>query len=105
VPRLLADFERQHLGPLTPCGGMSAEQAVRAIAVVHVELILIHPFREGNGRIARVLADVMAVQAGLGMLDYRTWKQDTEAYIGAIHAGLGGNYAPMEGMVSRAAGL
>jgi cell filamentation protein len=105
VPRLLADFERQHLGPLTPCGGMSAEQAVHAIAVVHVELILIHPFREGNGRIARVLADVMAVQAGLGMLDYRTWKQDTEAYIGAIHAGLGGNYVPMEGMVSRAAGL
>ncbi|KAB7627602.1 Fic/DOC family protein [Alkalilimnicola sp. S0819] len=105
VPRLLADLERQHLGPLTPCAGMSVEQAVHAIAVVHVELILIHPFRERNGRISRVLADVMAVQAGLGMLDFQPWKQNTEGYIGAIHAGLGGDYAPMEGLVSRAAGL
>jgi len=29
-----------------------------------VELILIHPFREGNGRIARFLSVLMALQAG-----------------------------------------
>ena len=48
----------------TPCTGMSENQLTEAIAVVHVELILIHPFREGNGRLSRLLANVMALQAG-----------------------------------------
>ena len=39
---------------------MDEEQLITAIAITHVELILIHPFREGNG----LLADVMAVQGG-----------------------------------------
>lgn len=45
---------------------MSEEQIIEAIAVTHVELILIHPFREGNGRLSRLLADVMAVQGDTG---------------------------------------
>ena len=35
-----------------------------SIAMVHTELLLIHPFRDGNGRLARWLADIMAAQAG-----------------------------------------
>jgi cell filamentation protein len=73
-----------------------------AIAVTHVELILIHPFREGNGRLARLLADVMAVQAGCEPLDYSSWEQHKAAYIGAIHAGLGGDYGPMGQFVTQA---
>ena len=46
---------------------------MRAIAETQVELIPIHPFREGNGRLARLLADVMAVQAGQDPLDYSAW--------------------------------
>ncbi len=34
---------------------------------VHEELVLIHPFREGNGRVARLLSTLMAFQAGLPM--------------------------------------
>ena len=30
---------------------------------------LIHPFREGNGRVGRLLLNVMACQAGIGPLD------------------------------------
>jgi cell filamentation protein len=37
---------------------------IRGLAEIHVEFVLIHPFREGNGRIARLLADVMACLAG-----------------------------------------
>ncbi|TAK86063.1 MAG: hypothetical protein EPO20_09750 [Betaproteobacteria bacterium] len=32
-----------------------------ALAETHVELVLIHPFREGNGRIARALSTLMAL--------------------------------------------
>ena len=70
IPKLLQDFEAECLNVLTPCEGMAKESLVKAIAKVHIEFILIHPFREGNGRLSRLLADVMAVQAGFQPLDY-----------------------------------
>ncbi|MBL0719802.1 Fic family protein [Piscinibacter sp. Jin2] len=70
-----------------------------------MELILIHPFREGNGRLARLLADVMAVQSGHEPLDYSTWEQHKTAYIGAIHAGMAGNYGAMDRWVAAAMGV
>ena len=65
LPKLVKSFEKNHLKKYTPCDGMDFAHLAEAIAVVHVELILIHPFREGNGRLARLLADVMAVQGGV----------------------------------------
>ena len=73
IPRLLEEFEQQCLQQFTPCNDLSPEELVNALAVTHLELILIHPFREGNGRLARLLADAMAVQAGIGPLDYSSW--------------------------------
>jgi len=37
--------------------------------------ILIHPFREGNGRLSRLLYDVLSVLAGKGLLDYSPMMQ------------------------------
>lgn len=104
VPRLLDELDRHVLGQLTPCEGMGEEELAQAIATVHVELILVHPFREGNGRIARFVADVMAYQAGFESLDYTAWDENKEEYIKAIHAGMDRNYVPMERLVSRALG-
>lgn len=87
LPGLLSAFERKCLTTWTPCSDLPPDELVHAIAVTHVELIVIHPFREGNGRLSRLLADVMAVQAGHEPLDYSSWEQDKPAYIGAIHAG------------------
>ena len=102
LPGLLKTFERDVLARWTPCGRLATDEVAHAIAETHVELILIHPFREGNGRLARLLADVMAVQAGCEPLDYSSWEQDKAAYIGAIHAGVGGDYRPMGQFVARA---
>ncbi len=95
ISRLLDDFENRCLAPWTPCHRLSPEDLVRAIAVTHVEFILIHPFREGNGRLSRLLADVMAVQAGQEPLDYSAWESGKSDYIAAIHAGMASNYDPM----------
>lgn len=102
LPDLLSDFERKCLMTLTPCGHLAPDELVHAIAVTHVELIVIHPFREGNGRLSRLLADVMAVQAGHEPLDYSNWEQNKPHYIGAIHAGFSGDYGPMSRFVARA---
>lgn len=104
VPRLLQVFERDCLATRTPCSGMADAALVEAIALCHVELILIHPYREGNGRLARLLADVMAVQAGREPLDYSSWEADNAGYIGAIHSGMACDYRPMQHWVERALG-
>jgi len=102
IPRLLSDFERNFLARWTPCGQLSDTELIEAIAVMHVEFILIHPFREGNGRLSRLLADVMAVQADHAPLDYSEWERRKPDYIAAIHAGFAGNYEPMCAFVREA---
>lgn len=101
IPALLEDYDRRYLARYTPCFGMSRPDLIEAIALTHVEFILIHPFREGNGRIARLLADVMAVQAGLGPLDYSPWEAHRSHYIQAIQMGLLGDYRLMKTWVER----
>ena len=95
LPRLLDEFQRECLNRFTPTHGFQDEVLVEALAVTHVELILIHPFREGNGRLARLLADVMAVQAGAGLLDYSSWDAAREQYFAAIRKGLDKDYSDM----------
>ncbi|MFC7461452.1 Fic/DOC family protein [Hydrogenophaga defluvii] len=102
LPGLLGKFEQKHLARWTPCSRWHVDELVQAIAITHVELIVIHPFREGNGRLSRLLADVMAVQAGREPLDYSSWEQHKPAYIGAIHAGFSGDYGPMSRFVAEA---
>lgn len=102
IPFMLQEFESKFLGVLTPCYLMDEMALVDAIAKVHIEFILVHPFREGNGRISRLLADVMALQANKPQLDYSRWDADKEAYFAAINEGLSCNYDPMKKLVMRA---
>lgn len=101
IPDLLNEFQRQQLDLLTPCRPNSVDELLNALSSVHVELILIHPFREGNGRIARLLCDVMAVQAEIGPLDYKVLDQSPDDYFVAIQAGLGRDFEPMKQLFSR----
>src|SRR3990167_10704570 len=55
IEKLMSDLEKNYLKKYTPCHFSDAELAY-ALGVVHVELIIIHPFREGNGRAARLLS-------------------------------------------------
>ena len=102
IPRLLTAFDRDCLSRFTPCHAMGGDNLADAVAITHVELILIHPFREGNGRLSRLLADVMAVQAGCDPLDYSNWDADKAAYFSAIQQGLVRNYEPMTRLVAEA---
>jgi cell filamentation protein len=97
VLRLMANFEKGPLREFTPCRFVSIDEVVRAIAVVHTELLLIHPFRDGNGRVARLLAVLMALQVELPPLDFGgiRGRRKQEYYL-AVRAGLDHNYEPME---------
>jgi cell filamentation protein len=106
IPKLMQDLEEGPLARLTPCLAQPDAQIAHALAVVHAELVLIHPFREGNGRLARLLAMLMALQAGLPPLDFTPMSgRGKSLYIGGIHAAIGHNYRPLAAIFERIIGL
>ena len=51
IPKLMTEFEQNVLFKYTPCHFNVRDDLPHALAVDHVEFLLIHPFREGNGRL------------------------------------------------------
>lgn len=100
IPLLIMEFEKQYLSRFTELNTLSRVELASFLAECHVEFILIHPFREGNGRLSRLLFDVLAVQAEVGVLDYSLWDKHKAFYFKAIQAGVLGNFAPMIRLVS-----
>jgi hypothetical protein len=66
----MAELECGALARLTPCQAATDSAVANALAEVRAEWVLVHPFREGNGRLAPLLARLMALQAGLPPLDF-----------------------------------
>lgn len=101
IPFLMTEFEKAQLCKHTPCNFKSSERVIQALAEIHVELVLIHPFREGNGRVARILSTIMAFQAGLPMLNFKDiTDRKRKEYFDAIKSGLS-SYKPMERLFER----
>lgn len=99
VPRHMEKFESGFLREYTPCKRGPLHGVAMAIAKVHAELLMIHPFREGNGRLARWLAALMALQADLPMPEYRFTGRgsvrERERYLEAIKRGYLKDYEPL----------
>lgn len=70
IPPPMVALRKEVLRRHTPCGSAAGMTVARSLAEVHAELILIHPFRDGNGRVARLLTTLMASQAGLLSLNF-----------------------------------
>lgn len=84
-----------------PATYKTKEQLIRDIARIHGELLFIHPFREGNGRTARLLANLMSAKAGYELLDLENFrKQKFEQYVKAIQAVTVKNYTLMEKIIA-----
>jgi fido (protein-threonine AMPylation protein) len=49
-----------------------------------LRLLFIHPYREGNGRIARLAATMMAIQAGYNGFDWKAVEKRFDEYVSAI---------------------
>jgi cell filamentation protein len=97
IHALMDDFEKKILAEYTPCLFSNEDELIEALAIVHTELVLIHPFREGNGRIARLISILMAMQAKHPLLNFSSITgENREAYFTAVQAGLDCNYEPMK---------
>jgi len=100
IERLMKDFEKNELKMYTPCRTTDVKELALALSVVHIEFILIHPFREGNGRLARMMAYIMGLQAGYPPLNFESIDDKAAAthkeYIVAIHKGISKDYSAMQ---------
>ena len=106
IEQNMARLETEALAELTPCRPGPIEAVCMAVAQVHADLLLIHPFRDGNGRLARWLADMMFTQAGLPLPDYdfggREAKKLRDEYLRAVLKGYGQDYSDLAGFLEQA---
>ena len=85
-----------------PQAPASREMLIPYLAIVHGELLFIHPFREGNGRTARLLLDLIAMKHGYDKLDFEAMNKDFDGYVFAVQQAATGDYAPMEQLIRTA---
>ena len=94
------EFEEEYLYPIA---GLIEEHAfeefsqlVKYVAPLHAELLFIHPFREGNGRTARLLVDIIALKSGYARLRFeKITRRKMTDYIAAVQKAAEKNYDPM----------
>jgi cell filamentation protein len=92
-------FEKEILLKL-PAKYESNQALIKNIAKVHGEFLFIHPFREGNGRTARVLANLMVRKQGIKGLNFeKITEKIFPEYVIAVQSVAERNYEPMEKII------
>ncbi len=78
-------------------GDLDAHVVVRA-AMAHLHLVSIHPFRDGNGRISRILQSLVLAREGLVSTEFGSIEEylgeNTPAYYAALQEAHGERYRP-----------
>src|SRR5699024_10673959 len=99
LERLAGSFEAQYLSHFNALPSLTDSKLVAFVAEVHIELILIHPFRGVNGRIAGSLFDVTAVKGVAHPVDYSLWDKHKWFYFAPIQAGFAVDNHHMERLI------
>ena len=76
IPDLMADWIQQY------AGGSGAEHPVPFAARAHIDLVRLHPLRDGNGRTARMLTNFLLMQMGYPPAHYAA--EARERYLAAL---------------------
>lgn len=78
-------------------GDQDVHVAVRA-AMAHLHVVSVHPFRDGNGRIARIVQSLVLAREGLLAPEFVSIEEylgrNTEAYYATLRKVQGGSYQP-----------
>lgn len=92
VPKLMGEVVRW-----LERGDRDAHVAVRA-AMAHLHVVSVHPFRDGNGRISRIVQSLVLAREGLLAPEFVSIEEylgrNTEAYYEVLQKVQGGSYQP-----------
>ncbi len=84
VPVKLSEFCRKLNDERNNCSGMSISQLYELSFDAHYNLVTIHPWADGNGRMARLLMNLL--QFEFKLIPTKIQKEDKEEYIKALVA-------------------
>ena len=99
LPQTMHEFEKDVLSKL-PNKYDHKSDLIHDIAVVHAELLFIHPFREGNGRTARILANLMCRKQGYKALKFEMITDKLfPLYVEAVQLAAKKDYGKMIGII------
>ena len=78
-------------------GDLDRDVVVRA-AMAHLHVVSVHPFRDGNGRISRIVQSLVLAREGLATPEFFSIEEylggHTEEYYAALREAQGGSYRP-----------
>jgi Fic family protein len=78
-------------------GDLDADSVVRA-AMAHLHVVSVHPFRDGNGRISRIVQSLVLAREGLVAPEFFSIEEylgtHTQEYYAALREAQGGSYQP-----------
>ena len=84
VPSKLEEFCRQLNADRKKTSGMSVDELYRLTFDAHYNLVTIHPWADGNGRMARLVMNML--QFEFGLIPAKILKDDEEEYIKSLIA-------------------
>ncbi len=78
-------------------GDLEVDVVVRA-AMAHLHVVSVHPFRDGNGRVARIVQSLLLAREGLAAPEFFSIEEylgsHTQEYYAALREAQGGSYRP-----------
>jgi Fic family protein len=78
-------------------GDLDADVAVRA-AMAHLHVVSVHPFRDGNGRVSRIVQSLVLAREGLASPEFFSIEEylgsHTQEYYATLRETQGGSYQP-----------
>ena len=96
------DYEREYLRTLTPLPENSPDTYPETLAKLHAELVIIHPFRDGNGRIARTLVDYLLEQVDVKSARWQALKERSDDYHTSIQLSVHKDYRLLASLLREA---
>lgn len=93
----------ERINHLNPRQDNFLEQAIELLAWTQHRFVVIHPFQDYNGRVARMLTIHLLLQLGLPPAEIKCDTQDERVqYLEAMYAADDGNYVPLEKLIANA---
>ena len=100
LPETMAEFEVTFLQKINDVRVHDEEELLNKLAEMHAELLYIHPFREGNGRIARLLTRLIYLAKTGKFLKFEKINEGTNfvRYVAGIQQAAANDYSIMRGL-------